>query len=354
MMSLGDSMPTFEGAPLRDPRDLRPVRDPRDLRLVADPRRVLALTCVLGVFTALPAAVQRDARTTVAERVLNLTRDSPWKLVSQVSMKFTTHHPQGMVKVGDALFVSSVEIKVRTRRFPQTIDGYDRDAGEGVGHLFKVDMREETKGTLMADLELGAGSIYHPGGIDFDGKDIWVPVAEYRPNSRSIVYRVDPQTMKATEVFRVPDHIGAIVRNTDDNTLHGVSWGSRRFYRWTGDAGRAPERTLNPSHYVDYQDCKYVGRRRMLCSGVTELRQAPDASPFRLGGIDLIDLMDGRPLHQVPVLLWTAGGMDMTHNPVWIEPSPTGLRAYFMPEDDQSTLYIYEVDVIAPRSDRPR
>ena len=39
--------------------------------------------------------------------------------------------------------------------------------------------------------------------------------------------------MKATEVFRFDDHIGAIVHNTDDDTLHGVSWGSRRFYRWT-------------------------------------------------------------------------------------------------------------------------
>ena len=160
--------------------------------------------------------------------------------------------------------------------------------------------------------------------------------------------------MKATEVFRFADHIGAIVHNTDDHTLHGVSWGSRRFYRWTlGSDGQGDERRRalrrrcarsTPSHYVDYQDCKYVGRRRMLCTGVTEMRQTPDAPPFRLGGIDLVDLRDGRPLHQVPVLLWTAGGLDMTHNPVWIEPSATGLRGYFMPEDDKSTLYIYDVD----------
>ena len=82
----------------------------------------------------------------------------------------------------------------------------------------------------------------------------------------------------------------------------------------------------------------------MLCTGVTEMRQTPDAPPFRLGGIELVNLADGRPLHQVPVLLWTAGGLDMTHNPVWIEPSATGLRGYFMPEDDQSTLYIFDVD----------
>jgi hypothetical protein len=82
----------------------------------------------------------------------------------------------------------------------------------------------------------------------------------------------------------------------------------------------------------------------MLCTGVTELRQSAGAPPFRLGGMDLVDLTDGRPIHQVPVLLWTPGGLDMTHNPVWIEPHGAGLRAYFMPEDDKSTLYVYDVD----------
>jgi len=101
---------------------------------------------------------------------------------------------------------------------------------------------------------------------------------------------------------------------------------------------------LNPSHYVDYQDCKYVGGRRMLCSGVTEIRASRAAAPFRLGGLDLIDLRDGRPIHQVPILLWTPAGLDMTHNPAWLEPSGTGIRAYFMPEDNSSTVYVYETE----------
>jgi hypothetical protein len=337
-------------------------------------RRVLICSMALTFAVVGMRAVQPTARSTVAERVQALTRDSPWKLVASVPMKFITHHPQGMVKIGDTLYVSAVEVKVRTRRLAQPADGYDRDAGEGTGHLFKVDMQ----GNLIADLKLGEGTIYHPGGIDYDGQHLWVPVAEYRPNSRSIIYRVDPGTMKATEVFRFADHLGGILRNTDDETLHGVSWGSRRFYRWTlgrdgrvTNAGAAPEtlRTLNTSHYLDYQDCKYAGRRRMVCTGVTEMRQAPGGSSFRLGGIDLVDLRDGRPLHQVPVPLWTSGGLVMTQNPVWLEPFDTaqgrpfdtaqgrpfdtaqgrvtsaGLRGYFMPEDDTSTLYVYEVAI---------
>ena len=261
----------------------------------------------------------------LSDRVMTLTRSSTWTRVASVPIAFRTFHPQGMVKIGETLFVSSVEV-------------IDRDAGKGVGHLFKIDMA----GQLIADLRLGEGAIYHAGGIDFDGTNLWVPVAEYRPDSRAIVYRVDPATMKAAEVFRVADHIGAIAYNTDRRTLHGVSWGSRRFYRWSL-AGAEQAKTLNPSHYVDYQDCKYAGGDRMLCSGVTEIRPSRDAPPFRLGGLDLISLADGRPLHQVPVLLWTDGGLDMTHNPVWIEPHGSGLRAYFMPEDDRSTLYVYDV-----------
>ncbi len=255
-----------------------------------------------------------------------LTRASTWTRVAEVPIAFRTFHPQGMVKIGETLFVSSVDGK--------------RDATEGVGHLFKIDMA----GALLGDLRLGEGAIFHPGGIDYDGTYIWVAVAEYRPDSRTIVYRVEPKAMKATEMCRVADHIGAIVHNTDDDTLHGVSWGSRRFYRWTLGSKGTVTTTVNRSHYLDYQDCKYVGGRRMLCTGVTEMRQSSNAPPFRLGGVDLIDLADGRPLHQVPVLLWTASGLDMTHNPVWIEPSAAGLRAYFMPEDDQSTLYVYDVE----------
>ena len=315
-------------------------------------RRGMALVSALAAATAALAATQPDRQGRLADLVMQLTRDTRWTLSSSVRVGFSTYHPQGMVRIRDTFFVSSVEVKQPTKRFASPVDGYDRDTGAGVGHLFKID----ASGKLLAGITLGDGTVYHPGGIDYDGTDIWVPVAEYRPNSRSIVYRVNPQTMKATEVFRWADHIGAVVHDTADHTLHGASWGSRRFYRWKLDAklqlsariGRGePPRTMNPSHYVDYQDCKYAGQQRMLCTGVSELRTAPGAPAFRLGGLDLIDLRDGRPLHQVPILLWTAGGLDMTHNPAFFETTATGLRGYFMPEDDTSTIYVYDAEIPA-------
>jgi hypothetical protein len=293
-------------------------------------------------------------RSGLTDRVRALSRASSWRLVSTIPVRFRTFHPQGMVKIGDTFIVSSVEVTTPTERFSAPKDGFDRSPGTGVGHLFKVDM----EGRLVASVTLGEGSVYHPGGIDYDGRDLWVPVAEYRPDSRSILYRVDPITLNAAPVLRVADHIGGLVHNVDDRTLHGVSWGSRRFYRWPLGADRrialpTPPldqlRTLNPSHYVDYQDCHYAGARQMLCTGVADFRPAAGGPVFRLGGMDLVNLVDGRPAHQVPVPLWTESGRPMTQNPAWVDVTPTGLRAYFMPEDDDSRIYVYEATTTPSR-----
>ena len=309
---------------------------------------LLALGVGMAALTAAAQSTRPDS--VVGDRVKALTRGTQWKQVAAIPMAFDTQHPQGMVKIGDDFYVSSVEIKKPTTRFPQPVDGYDRDTGEGAGHLFKFDKT----GKLLADLPLGEGSIYHPGGIDYDGRYIWVPVAEYRPNSASIVYRVDPATMKATEVFRFKDHVGGVVHNTDAKTLHGVSWGSRRFYRFTlDDQGRvtnanvppAELRKMNKSGYIDYQDCKYVGRNEMLCTGLNNYQMKKDAPRFPLGGFEIVDLRTDQVVAQMPIELWTDSGFPMTQNPVWIEATATGLRAYFMPEDNKSTLYVYEADV---------
>jgi uncharacterized protein DUF6454 len=313
-------------------------------------KRVLAASIAIGAVLVPIVSTSAGPDSVVGDRVKQLTRAMPWKQVATIPVNFNTQHPQGMVKIGDTFYVTSVEIKTPTKRFPQLQDGFDRDTGEGAGHLFKFD----AKGTLITDLALGEGSIYHPGGIDYDGEYIWVPVAEYRPNSRAIVYRVDPATMKAEEVFRYGDHVGGIVHNTDDNTLHGVTWGSRRFYRWTLDAqgkvtnANAPPaelRKLNREHYIDYQDCKYVGRREMLCSGLNFYTPKKDGPRYALGGLEIVDLAQNQAIYQVPFEQWTESGLPMTYNPMWIEPTTGGLRAYFMPEDEKSTVYVYEVDV---------
>ncbi|WP_210250037.1 DUF6454 family protein [Labrys sp. KNU-23] len=308
--------------------------------------RIAALLAALAVLPgAIGTAMAEEA--SVADRVTKLTRGTAWKQVAAIPIAFPTFHPQGMVKIGDDFFVSSVNILKPTTKYPAPREGYDRDTGEGEGHLFRI----SKDGKLLADLKLGEGSVYHPGGIDFDGKFIWVPVAEYRPNSQAIIYKVDPATMKAVEVFRFKDHVGGIVHDTQRNSLHGVSWGSRRFYAWpfgadgkitNADASPETLRVMNPAQYIDYQDCHYAGGARMLCSGLNAYKVAPDAAPFRLGGLELVDLKDNRPIWQVPVELWAPSGLPMTQNPAFVEVKDGGLRAYFMPDDDKSTLFVYE------------
>src|SRR5258707_9073513 len=103
--------------------------------------RILAMVAAFTAAVALSAA-PTDPRSIVAERVTSLTRSSSWKPVASVPMKFRAFHPQGMVKIGETLFVSSV-------------DG-TRDAAEGVGHLFKIDMA----GTLLPLLSAAQSPIF--------------------------------------------------------------------------------------------------------------------------------------------------------------------------------------------------
>ena len=303
---------------------------------------------VLMMVVASPALSQTaDTSRTISDRVRALDRGTVWKPVGEIQLSFPTFHPQGMVKVGDFFYFTSVEITKPTTKYDEPLGGYDRDTGEGRGHLFKVD----SKGNLLEDVILGEGSIYHPGGIDFDGQAIFVPVAEYRPNSASIIYKVDPETMKPQKVFRYKDHLGGIIHDTEKKTLNAVSWGSRRFYAFTlddngqvtnADVDRGQLATLNPSHYIDYQDCKYLDHSEMLCGGLTNYQIKKDGPKFALGGFEIVNLTTSQPVFQIPVQIWTESGLPMTQNPFWIEPTDKGLRAYFVPEDDKSTIYIYE------------
>jgi len=304
--------------------------------------RKLPIAAALAATLLAAPALAQDG---IAERLRTLTRGATWTPAGVVTLQFPTHHPQGMLRIGDRLYLSSVEIIERTTRYEAPRDGMDRTPGRGAGHLYEVD----AEGRLLRTLTAGEGDIYHPGGIDHDGTHIWMPVAEYRPNSRSIIYRVDPATMRAEEVFRVPDHIGGLVMDRASSTLHGVSWGSRRFYTWPLGADGRPtniEATPrpNPSHYVDYQDCKSVGAGLALCSGLNAYRpRGPSGPVFALGGVELLDLTRGNAVFQLPVEIWTESGLPMTQNPFSVAVQGNGLRFWFAPEDDRTRVFAFDV-----------
>ncbi|MBD3287907.1 hypothetical protein GF337_03815 [candidate division KSB1 bacterium] len=309
---------------------------------------VLVLTILLSLSFLHAQPTDKDSSSgKIVTCFKNLNGSSEWRLVERVKQNFQTYHPQGMVKIGDYIYLTSVEKIVTPQRLAPSQDGYDRTPGKGIGHLFKIDL----DGNLIDHITLGEGTVYHPGGIDYDGKYIWCPVAEYRPNSKSIIYRIHPDSLIAHKTFHFDDHIGAIVYNRTNDSLHGMSWGSRRFYVWTKEQWTEAARSnhipkyeikLNGNHYIGYQDCHYAGDNYALCSGLRNY-VIPGAGKISFGGIDLLDLEQHVAVHQIPVYLWVKPHLVMSNNPFFVELINEHLRFYFIPEDDDSTLYIYEI-----------
>jgi Family of unknown function (DUF6454) len=273
------------------------------------------------------AAAEHPQDSPLVAAVSKVSRSTQWSLVSRTALDFPTHHPQGFARVGDRIFLSSVEIIERPVRYPQPVDGYDRTPGKGRGHVFVLDLQ----GHLLRDIVLGEGNMYHPGGIDADEDSLWVPVAEYRPNSASIIYRIDLETLQVAEAFRVPDHVGGIVHDPATGWLHGVSWGSRTLYTWNRKGGQLESRA-NPSHFIDYQDCAFSEQRTMLCTGIAEYT-SPTGSRFELGGMALVDLGSQTVRHEVPFQQWSAAGHVATRNPVHLEADDGTLRLWAAPDD---------------------
>ncbi|MEU8256361.1 DUF6454 family protein [Micromonospora inaquosa] len=261
-------------------------------------------------------------------------RNTAWQQTSKLKLNFPTFHTEGIAFAGDRIFLSSVEIIEPTVKYPTPQNGYDRSPGKGIGHLFVMDRQ----GNLQKDLVLGEGDMYHPGGIDFDGTNVWVPVAQYRPDSSTIVYRVDTSNLRVHRQFEVTDHFGGVVLDKTTGHLVGNTWGSRRFAEWNA-SGKQLRTWDNENFFVDYQDCQYVPNGKMLCGGVTNLPQTPTAggstATYELGGLALIDLRSHNVLREVPFQQWSTAGHVATRNPVKLAADGNRLTMWAAPDNGE-------------------
>ncbi|WP_422933967.1 DUF6454 family protein [Sinomonas sp. P47F7] len=325
---------------------------------------VIAATAALVAASAGTVAVAQDATgtqengdqhetaTTLANDFNAVDRNTNWQLTGKLKLNFPTYHTEGIAFSEDHIFLSAVQIIEPTVKYPAPQNGFDRSPGKGIGHVFVMDKA----GNLQKDITLGEGDIYHPGGIDFDGTNVWVPVAQYRPNSASIVYRIDAASLDVHKQFEVPDHFGGIVMDRQTGHLVGNTWGSRRFAEWDLQ-GKQLATWENPNYFIDYQDCQYVPNSKMLCGGVTNLPQTPAAggagATYELGGMAMIDLKGHAVTREVPFQKWSTAGHVATRNPFKMTADGGHLTMKVAPdngdEGNGTEILTYEATV-APQS----
>jgi hypothetical protein len=298
----------------------------------------------------------------IAQAFANIGRTTIWKSIQNITLEGDTYEPEGIVRLGnDRYYISTTETINTPTSFGNNtiINGTDRSPGSGFAHILLFD---RIGGKIAQATYTQAGDImFHLGGIDYDGEKIWGTIAQYRPNTTARVVSFDPHTLKETSYFEYKDHLGGIVHDSKANEVYCLNWGSRNASRFAvphknvdlndGDKNgsfiSAKKTTRNPSFFVDYQDCKFLGRPRlydyrptMLCSGLTDY--GGSAKEFQLGGIAILDLETMIPLDEVPITGLSALGVVLTQNPMDVTIVDGKLRFYWMPDQHNSTVYIYE------------
>jgi hypothetical protein len=219
-----------------------------------------------------------------------------------IELKAEMDHVQGIEVEGDRLWVSWVERSKHT------------------GHLGEFELGS---GKLLRSVPVHQGERYHPGGLAAEDESLWLPVAEYRPESSSIVQRRSKRTLAVESEWGVSDHLGSIA--VSNGRIYGGNWDARQLYVWDR-SGKLIEKRDNPAR-TRYQDMKAAGGA-LVASGL----RADE------GAIDWLDFRDFRLIRRVRAGK-TDRGVQFTHEGMAI----SGNRLYLLPEDSPSRLFIFEL-----------
>ncbi len=289
----------------------------------------LLLSFILTTLLSFEVATASSLRCRVSD-LRSLFLKTP-KLKAEIPLKFRTYHPQGLYKVSGTFFLTSV------------------DSDSKMGHLFKI----SSSGNLLEDITLRKtikGSlIFHPGGIDFDGDNLWIPLAEYRPGGRSIIYKYSLRMGRLSEAFIANDHIGALLvsKRSSKRTIIGLSWGSYKYYTWD-ESGILLDEGINPFKFVEFQDGGHLGnigdKELFFASGIRKLTlEYPSLkTQYVLGGLTLFT-RDFKAIVSFPFTLVSSKGRILTWNPAYLYLSQDCSYAdlYLAPDDEETTIYVY-------------
>ena len=228
---------------------------------------------------------------------------SDFKLVRVLELKAPTQHVQGIDFNDRQLWITSVD-KPNHKGW---LREFSRDTGE-----------------LTRQVEIGDGMRFHPGGLSAYGTSLWIPVAEYRPKSSSVVQKRSKRTLELEFHFEVPDHIGCIAVTPE--FLIGGNWDSKEFYVWD-HRGRLIRKVTNSTDN-GYQDMKFDSNQ-IIASGILA---------DKTGAIDWLDFPSLRLAKRVKAgnndrgVLYTREGMAIRGNQLML-----------LPEDGPSRVFVFDL-----------
>jgi hypothetical protein len=283
----------------------------------------------------------------VTAKLLSTTESSEWEYVRSIDLNFETDHPQGVIRVGERYFLSSVHIPVDDA-------GAVDKTRPGKGFLIEVarkepaaaeagqPFRDADEGVEVNRLELCDGMVYHPGGLASDGDFLYVPVSEYRPDSSCHIYKVDVNTFQQVdEPVAFKDHIGALSIDPDRKRIYGMSWSSARIYAWDYNWNLL-YLNPNPIQNVGYQDMDFVGGNTLACSGFSKHMIGDEE--VMIGGIDLINATTWLPEHRIMVTTRSRSGRLLVNNAFSHRLVYPDLFLFFVADDDEdSCVDVYKV-----------
>jgi hypothetical protein len=275
--------------------------------------------------------VNNDA---VTSKLLSTTDSSEWEHVASLELTFETDHPQGLIRVGERWFLSTV-------RIPQGEPENPDLTVAGRGFLIEIDPNDGV-GTEKARLELSDGMVYHPGGLATDGDALYVPVSEYRPDSSSHIYKVDLETFELVgDPVEFPDHLGALAVDPERQRIFGMSWAARKIYVWDYEWNLL-YMNLNPIDNVAYQDIDFVGGNTLACGGFGTFELGDKQVP--IGSLDLIDATTWLPYHRIMITTKTPTGRLLVFNAFSHKLEYPDLFLVFVPDDGEHTrIEIYRI-----------
>jgi Family of unknown function (DUF6454) len=225
------------------------------------------------------------------------------QLLRVIELTGKTYHVQGIEADADRLWVTSVDRSTQS------------------GYLQEFSLPE---GELIREVKVQDDARYHPGGISGAGDSLWIPVAEYKANSTSVIQKRSKRTLAIEKQFAVEDHIGCVAVHGD--TLIGGNWDSRDLYFWNTD-GVLLRKVPNPTQ-TSFQDMKAVG----------EMLVGSGSSPGGVGAIEWIDIGSLKPIKRIAVGK-TDREVSFTREGMLIR----GDDLMLLPEDGASRLFVFRL-----------